>query len=112
MTIFKKIINKEIPAQIIYEDDLCLCFNDIKPQAPVHLLLIPKKEIPTLDDLSEEDSKLMGHLVYRASVIAKEQGISDVGYRLVVNVKEYGGQEVHHLHFHILGGRNFSWPPG
>lgn len=111
-TIFKKIIEREIPADIVYEDDLCLAFRDINPQAPVHILLIPKKEIPTLDDLSEEDRKLMGHLLLKSSEIARSEGLAGDGYRLVVNCGDDGGQEVYHLHFHILGGRRMKWPPG
>lgn len=110
-TIFKKIIDREIPADIVYEDDLCLAFNDINPQAPTHVLLIPKKEIPTVNDLAEEDQALMGHLVLTAGKLAKQFGL-DGGYRLVINCGSDGGQEVDHLHIHILGGRGMSWPPG
>lgn len=110
-TIFTKIINKEIPANIVYEDELCLAFTDINPQAPVHILLIPKKEIPSLAEVQKSDQELMGHLICKASQIAKEQGL-DKGYRLVVNIKDHGGQTVFHLHFHIIGGRQLSWPPG
>lgn len=112
MTIFKRIINKEVPATIVYEDDVCLCFKDINPQAPVHLLLIPKKEIPSLDDIGPDDKDLMGHLVLMASKIASDQGLGEAGYRVVNNVKGYGGQDVPHLHLHILGGRKMTWPPG
>jgi len=112
MTLFQKIISREIPAEIVYEDDLCLAFRDIHPQAPVHLLLIPKKGIPTLDDLTEQDQEVMGHLMTRIPLIAKAEGLSKDGYRLVINCKDFGGQEVYHLHFHILGGRQMSWPPG
>ena len=110
-TVFTKIINKEIPTKIIYEDELCLAFSDIKPQAPVHILLIPKKEIPSLDKITVADKELMGHLICKTAEIAKQQGL-DKGYRMVVNVKDHGGQTVFHLHFHIIGGRQMSWPPG
>ncbi|MCB0273075.1 MAG: histidine triad nucleotide-binding protein [Bdellovibrionales bacterium] len=110
-TIFQKIIDKEIPATIVFEDELCLAFKDINPQAPTHILLIPKKEIPTLDDLSQQDQNLMGHLLLQVPNIAKQVGLSK-GYRTVINCKEYGGQEVYHLHIHILGGRLMKWPPG
>ena len=111
-TIFKKIIDKEIPADIVYEDDLCLAFNDIDPKAPVHILIIPKKEIPSMAEVSQDDQGLLGHLLIIASQVAKEQGISDSGYRLVANTNNEGGQEVHHLHIHLLGGRQMNWPPG
>ena len=110
-TLFTKIINKEIPADIVYEDDKCMAFKDINPQAPVHILLIPKKEIPSLMEVQQSDQELMGYLLCKAVQIAEEQKL-DEGYRLVVNVKEFGGQTVFHLHFHILGKRKMSWPPG
>lgn len=110
-TIFKKIIDGEIPADIVYEDDLCLAFNDINPQAPTHVLLIPKKEIPSVDDLVEEDGDLMGHLLLIAGKLAGRLGLNG-GYRLVINCGRDGGQEVNHIHVHILGGRGMSWPPG
>lgn len=111
-TIFKKIIDKEIPADIVYEDDLCLAFRDIDPKAPTHILIIPKKEIPSMAEVSENDKELIGHLYLIASKIAKDEGISESGYRLVVNTNSEGGQEVYHLHIHILGGRQMTWPPG
>ena len=110
-TIFSKIIRKEIPADIVYEDDLCLAFKDIHPQAPVHLLLIPKKPIPKLADATSEDHSLMGHLLLIAKRIAEEAGLSN-GFRLVINNGDDGGQTVDHLHLHILGGRQMKWPPG
>lgn len=110
-TIFKKIIDKEIPADIVYEDDLCLAFRDIAPKSPVHVLVIPKKEIATLDDLADEDQQLVGHLWLKIRDIARAEGL-EAGYRVVVNCKEAGGQEVPHLHFHLLGGRKLTWPPG
>ncbi len=111
-SIFTKIINREIPAVIVYEDDLCISFRDIDPKAPQHILIVPKKEIKSLADVAEEDAPLLGHLLLKASQIAKEQGISDSGYRIVVNTNKEGGQEVSHLHLHILGGRQMTWPPG
>lgn len=111
-SIFTKIINREIPAVIVYEDDLCISFRDIDPKAPQHILIVPKKEIKSLADVAEEDAPLLGHLLLKASEIAKEQGISDSGYRIVVNTNKEGGQEVSHLHLHILGGRQMTWPPG
>lgn len=112
MTIFSKIIKREIPADIVFEDELCLAFRDIHPQAPTHVLLIPKKEIPSLAELREEDSQLMGYLLVKAAEIAARLGISEEGYRVVVNTRSFGGQTVNHLHLHILGGRPLSWPPG
>lgn len=113
MTIFTKIINKEIPATIVYEDDLCLAFKDIQPQAPVHVLLIPKKPIESMAKVQgEEDQKILGHLMVKASAIAESLGLAADGYRLVVNTNKNGGQTVYHLHVHIMGGRAMSWPPG
>jgi histidine triad (HIT) family protein len=110
-TIFSKIIRKEVPADIIYEDDLTIAFRDINPQAPVHILVIPKKPIPQLSDAESEDHALMGHLLLTAKRVAKAVGL-DNGYRLVINNGSDGGQTVHHLHLHILGGRQMKWPPG
>ena len=110
-TIFTKIINKEIPADIVYEDDQCIAFKDIQPQAPVHILLIPKKEIPSLNDVTPADARLLGHLMCKASQIAKDQKL-DKGYRININTLDDGGQTVYHLHIHILGGRQMNWPPG
>lgn len=107
-TIFKKIIDKEIPADIVYEDDLVLAFKDIAPQAPTHILIIPKKEIATVNDVSPDDEQRLGRLLLVASKIAKEQGIDESGYRLIINVNEDGGQEVFHLHMHLLGGRSLG----
>ncbi len=111
MSIFAKIIAREIPADIVYEDDLCLAFRDISPKAPTHILVIPKKPIVSLADLTPEDEAIMGRCVIVASQVAKEQNL-DNGYRLVVNSGNDGGQEVPHLHFHLLGGRLMTWPPG
>jgi histidine triad (HIT) family protein len=110
-TIFKKIINKETPAKIVYEDDQCLAFHDVAPQAPTHVLVIPKKEIESLDDLADEDEALMGHIWMVIRNLARELGLGD-GYRVVVNCGRDGGQSVDHLHFHVLGGRSLKWPPG
>ena len=110
-TLFTKIINKEIPAQIVYEDDLCLAFRDINPQAPTHVLLIPKKEIPRLVDATAEDQALLGHMMIAAGKIARDLGVGDA-FRLAVNNGADAGQSVFHLHLHILAGRSFKWPPG
>jgi|TARA_R110001599_G_scaffold80612_1_gene217692 histidine triad (HIT) family protein len=110
-TIFTKIINREIPADIIYEDELCLAFNDIQPQAPVHFLIIPKKPIATINDMAEEDKPLLGHLFWTAKKLAAEQGFAEDGYRVVMNCNEYGGQSVYHIHLHLLAGKRLGWPP-
>lgn len=112
MTIFKKIIDRKIPAQIVYEDDLCLAFRDIQAQAPTHILLIPKKEIRSMAELAGADRDLMGHMMLTASKIAAAEKLAADGYRLVINTGGNGGQSVDHLHFHILGGRQMQWPPG
>lgn len=111
-TIFQKIIAKEIPADILYEDDLCLAFRDIAPQAPTHFLMIPKKEIFNVGTLKDEDQSLAGHMLLKIRDVAKEQGIADSGYRVVANCGVDGGQSVDHLHFHVLAGRRLKWPPG
>lgn len=110
-TIFSKIISREIPADIIYEDDLALAFNDINPQAPSHFLVIPKKAIATINDIQPEDKELVGHLYWVAAQIAKQQGFSEQGYRAVMNCNEYGGQTVYHIHLHVLAGKPMGWPP-
>ena len=112
MTIFLKIIKREIKSDIVYEDDLCLAFRDIHPQAPTHVLLIPKKEIPSMAEVRGEDAALLGHLFVKASEVASKLGLSEEGYRVVINTRSFGGQTVNHLHLHILGGRPLSWPPG
>ena len=112
MSIFKKIIDKEIPADIVFEDDVCLAFKDINPEAPTHVLLIPKKEIRSMADVTAEDKEILGHMMTQVPVIAKELGIADAGFRMVANTNDDGGQTVFHLHFHILGGRQMLWPPG
>jgi len=111
-TIFTKIINKEIPAKIEYEDDEILAFADINPQAPVHILIIPKKPVATLNDLTPDDAELTGKIILVAKKLAKEKGIAESGYRLVFNCNRDGGQEVYHIHCHLLGGRTMQWPPG
>ncbi|MBU0474490.1 MAG: histidine triad nucleotide-binding protein [Bacteroidetes bacterium] len=112
-TIFKKIINKEIPAEIVFESDSILAFRDINPKAPTHILIIPKIEIPTVRELSgKEHGPLLGEMIDAANIIAKQEGISEDGFRLVINCGEKGGQEVYHLHMHLLGGRQMTWPAG
>lgn len=110
-TIFSKIIRKEIPARIVYEDDLALAFTDVNPQAPVHILVIPKKPIVNLATAEPEDQALLGHLLLIVQKVAAQAGLEN-GYRVVMNTGVDGGQTVHHLHIHILGGRSMSWPPG
>jgi histidine triad (HIT) family protein len=110
-TIFSRIIDREIPARIEYEDDRCLAFHDVSPQAPTHVLVIPKQPIPSLADLTAADEPLVGHLVFVATELAAKLGLGG-GYRLVVNCGRDGGQSVDHLHVHLLGGRQLSWPPG
>jgi histidine triad (HIT) family protein len=110
-TIFSKIIRKEIPATIVYEDDLCLAFRDINPQAPVHILIIPKQAIAKLADAESQDHALMGHLLLTAKRVADQEGLAN-GYRVVINCGPDGGQTVYHLHLHLLGGRHMGWPPG
>ena len=112
-TIFSKIINKEIPADIVYESDNVLAFKDIKPQAPVHILIIPKIEIPRITDIKgKEHADLLGELFDVANKLAKDLGIAKNGFRLVLNCGNDGGQEVYHIHMHLLGGRHLHWPPG
>ncbi len=110
-TIFKKIIDREIPADVVYEDDRCMAFSDVSPQAPTHVLLIPKKEIASIDAIAEEDAELLGHLWLVIRNLARQLKLED-GYRVVVNCGVDGGQTVDHLHFHLLGGRAMRWPPG
>jgi histidine triad (HIT) family protein len=111
-TLFEKIITREIPAEIVYEDDRVLAFRDIKPQAPVHVLLVPKKPIPRIAEAAPEDHPLLGHLLLKAAEIAAKLGLKESGYRLVINSGPDGGESVPHLHCHILGGRRMGWPPG
>ncbi|MEL6250236.1 MAG: histidine triad nucleotide-binding protein [Cyanobacteria bacterium J06648_16] len=109
-TIFGKIIRREIPADIVYEDNLCLAFRDINPQAPTHLLVIPKKPIPSLSNATEADQSLLGHLLLTVNQIAQQQSL-ERGYRVVINTGHDGGQTVFHLHLHLMGGRMQEWPP-
>ena len=110
-SIFKKIIDREIPAKIVYEDDRCLAFEDINPQAPTHVVVIPKQEIASVDDVTEQDEDLVGHLFLAIKKIAAQLGLTS-GYRVVTNCGPDAGQEVMHLHFHLLAGRKLGWPPG
>ncbi len=110
--LFLKIINREIPADIVCETDELLAFRDINPQAPVHILIIPKEMIPTTDDLEPKHAELIGKLILTAAEIAREEGLSEDGYRLVMNCNRAGGQMVYHIHLHLLGGRQMTWPPG
>ena len=109
--LFCKIIQGEIPADIVYEDDLCLAFRDINPQAPVHLLIIPKKPIATINDIASSDRELVGHLFLTAGNIARDMGFDEDGYRVVMNCNEAGGQTVYHIHLHLLAGKSLGWPP-
>ncbi len=110
-TLFQQIIDREVDADIVHEDDRCIAFRDINPQAPTHILVVPRKPIASLDDLTPEDEALVGHLFVVAQELADEEGLDD-GYRTVINCGDDGGQSVYHLHVHLLGGRSFSWPPG
>jgi len=110
--IFCKIIQKEIPTSFIYEDDRMVAFKDINPQAPIHILLIPKEHYASLNDVPEDKKDILSHLLLKARQIASKQGISERGYRIVLNTARDSGQEVLHIHFHLLGGRRMNWPPG
>ena len=110
--LFLKIISREIPADIIYENDDVLAFRDINPQAPLHVLIIPKIQVRTINDMDTHHAELFGKLFLAAKDIAKEQGVSEDGYRVVMNCNDAAGQTVFHVHLHLLGGRQFSWPPG
>jgi histidine triad (HIT) family protein len=110
--IFCKIVNKEIPANVVYEDDRIVAFDDINPQAPVHVLLIPKEHFASLNDIPEEKKDLLGHILSKARWVAQEKGINESGYRIVLNTARDSGQDVFHIHFHVLGGRRMTWPPG
>jgi histidine triad (HIT) family protein len=112
MTLFEKIIAREIPADIVFEDDQCLAFRDISPQAPIHILIIPKKTIARIGAAQADDQSLLGHLLLTAADIACRENISPTGYRLVINNGPNGGETVPHLHIHRLGGRHLNWPPG
>ena len=110
--LFCKIVNREIPASIVYEDDRVLAFNDINPQAPTHVLVVPKRHIASLNEATADDDRLIGELVRRAAAIAAERGIAAGGYRAVFNTNRDAGQTVFHVHLHLIGGRSMSWPPG
>ena len=110
-TLFQKIADREIPADLVYEDEQCIAFRDINPQAPTHILIVPRKPIPTLNDITEDDKPLVGHLFSVARELAAREGL-DSGYRTVFNCGEDAGQTVFHIHLHLLGGRTLSWPPG
>jgi len=112
MTLFEKIVARQIPARIVFEDDTVIAFNDIKGQAPTHILIVPKKPIPRIAEARSEDEQVLGHLLLKAAQIAKELGVSESGYRLVINNGPDAGESVPHLHCHILGGRKLGWPPG
>lgn len=111
-TLFEKICDKEIPANIVHEDDRCVAFRDISPQAPLHILIIPRKPVPRIGLAEKEDESLLGHLLLTAAQVARSEGIADDGYRLVINNGPHGGEAVPHLHVHLLGGRQMKWPPG
>jgi histidine triad (HIT) family protein len=112
MTLFQRIINREIPAQIIHEDSKCVAIRDINPQAPIHVLIIPRSPLPRLGEAAESDAALLGHLLLTAASIAKREGIDESGYRVVLNHGRQAGESVPHLHVHLLGGRQMKWPPG
>ncbi|MGF1505690.1 MAG: histidine triad nucleotide-binding protein [Chloroflexi bacterium] len=111
-TIFSKIIEREIPADIVYETDTLIAFHDINPQAPVHILIVPKKPIPKISELSDDDAPLMGEMMLAARTIAQQEGLVDDGFRLVINTGPNANQTVLHVHMHLLGGRSMAWPPG
>ena len=111
-TIFSKILRKEIPAELVHEDELCIAFADINPQAPTHILIIPRKEIPGVNAMSDADAPLVGHLFLVARDLAHKLGLEDGGYRLVINTGADAGQTVFHLHVHLMAGRTLTWPPG
>lgn len=110
--LFLKIIDRSIPADIVFEDEQVLAFRDIQPQAPIHILIVPKNRIETLNAIDQDDEALLGHMVYVAKQVAVSQGVADEGYRLVFNCNPNGGQSVYHIHLHLLGGRQMVWPPG
>lgn len=111
-TIFHKIIRREIPAELLHEDEHCVAIRDIHPVSPTHLLVIPKKTLPSLADISSDDRELLGHLLLTANTLAKKEGLDTSGYRVVINSGENAGQTVFQLHVHVIGGRVFGWPPG
>jgi histidine triad (HIT) family protein len=111
-TIFSKIIAREIPARIIHEDEQCVAFHDVHPQAPIHFLVVPKKELARIGASTPDDEALLGHLLFTAQTLAKKEGLGDSGFRVVINNGRDGGETVPHLHVHVLGGRPMAWPPG
>ena len=110
--LFCKIAQGEIPATVVYEDDELITFRDIRPQAPTHMLVVPKRHIATINDTNDQDQQLLGSMILRAKKCAHAEGLSEAGYRLVFNINSGGGQEVYHIHLHLLGGRQMTWPPG
>lgn len=112
MTLFEKLIARQIPSEVVYEDDQVFAFRDIHPQAPTHILVVPKRPIPRIGEAKPEDAPLLGHLLFKAAEVAKSVGLSESGFRLVINNGRDGGESVPHLHCHILGGRPLGWPPG
>jgi histidine triad (HIT) family protein len=112
VTVFSRIVKGEIPAKIVYDDERALAFHDVSPKAPTHVLVIPKREIPRLSDVQDADGELLGHLLLVARRVARELGLDEGGYRVVINIGSDGGQSVEHLHLHVLGGRALGWPPG
>lgn len=112
MTIFQKIIDREVPADIVHEDERCLAFRDVNPVAPTHVLVIPKKPIVRIGQMDASDAALIGHLLWVCAEVARAEGIDESGYRVVTNSGDDGGQSVDHLHFHVIGGRHLKWPPG
>lgn len=110
--IFCRIVRKELPARIVYEDERILAFEDIRPRAPVHVLLIPREHFASLNDAPQGSEALLGELLFRARAVAREKGIGETGFRIVLNTGRDSGQEVHHIHFHVIGGRPLHWPPG
>lgn len=111
-TLFEKICNKEIPATVVYEDEYCVAFRDISPQAPVHILIVPRLPIPRLAMATPDAASLLGHLLLTAANLARSEGVADSGFRLVINNGPHGGEAVPHLHVHLLAGRQLQWPPG
>jgi histidine triad (HIT) family protein len=112
MSIFQRIIDREIPAQIVFENERLIAFNDVHPQAPIHVLFVPKQPLPTLNDARIEDAQILGELLLAASAYAREEGFADAGFRCVINCNGDGGQSVFQLHVHLLAGRTMQWPPG
>jgi histidine triad (HIT) family protein len=112
MTLFERIIKREVPAQIIYEDSQCVAIRDINPKAPVHILIIPRTVVPRLGEATKEHTALLGHLMLTGAALARNEGIEDTGYRIVINHGAHAGESIPHLHVHLLGGRQMKWPPG